>query len=580
MISRIALSLALSLACSGTTLAADAIKPIPTADLSKLSKENADEVRLYRDRFEKEKGTLKGVELAQSYADVGAVHARVGLFDVAEVAFADAELIAPLDSRWSYLRALVATARGQDAAARQSFEKAYKLNPDYLPIRMALANSLIRANDLERARGLLDEFVAKHKTYPMPYAVLGDIAVRQKRFADAAKLFQAGLDAEPKANQLYGGLAYAQEQAGNKKAADAARARAGDVGPTIDDPIMARILPVIDLKLARPAAGAASTAAAPPPAADPKQAVLVETGFAVSGGQFDAARKRLDDGLKQFPDDSELLMAYARVEAAAGKPDAARARARAGTAASPKDAGAWTMQGLIEESIGDDAAALQSYTKAVSIDSTFARARIAIGNLQLRGGKLDDATKAYRAALTALPDSTDARARVIATQVLAGQCAAAVKETGDAATRRARDAGIAELYVRVASTCPASNAEQRKRALTIGENLYKSPAGGSAQVSEAYALALAANGKWQDAEQTQGAAVFDALSKGNNAASVALYRDFYQQLNMKKLPDRPWPAAHPLFKPERPSFKAPPPVAAKPAATAPAPAAAKPPVKK
>lgn len=559
MIFRLALPLVLALACIAPASAADAIKPLPTADMSTLSKENADEIGGYMTRFNKVKNTLKGSELAEGYADAGALHARVGLFDVAEVAFANAAAITPEDSRWPYLQALISMARGQQPAARKYFERSFTLNPDYLPARMALANALIREDQLDRARSLLEEFSNDHVTYSMPLAVLGAIALRQDRDADAVKLFKMALAAEPQATQLYGGLALAQEATGDKKGAEASSAKAGDVAPTLPDPMMHRILPIVDLKApavaSRPTAPASGGQAAnEAPAAGPKQNAMVAAGMSATAGDYDAARKTLDATLKQFPNDAEVLLAYARVEAAAGKFDAARSRARAATLAAPKEVGPWYVQGLVEEAAGDDAAATAAFTKVLTIDNRNARARIAIGTIQLRNGNTADAMKTYADAMLGAPESTDARAHLIAAQVLAGKCSDSVRETGSAASSSPRDAGIAELYVRVASTCRSANADQRKRAMTMGENLYNSPLGSSAQVSEAYALALAAAGKWQDAEQTQAAAMFD-VAKNGNEASIALYKDFYAKFQAKQLPDRPWAAAHPLLKPTRPTFK-------------------------
>ncbi|MFZ2237514.1 MAG: tetratricopeptide repeat protein [Dokdonella sp.] len=576
MIFRIALPLMLAFACIAPASAADAIKPLPTADLSKLSRENADEIRGYLNQFNKDKNTLKGSDLAESYANIGALHARVGIFDVAEIAFADAAAINPDDGRWPYLQALIALARGQEPAAKTFFERSFKLNASYLPARMALANVLVRDNELDRARAILEEFTKDNKTYPMPLAVLGAIALRQERNSEAVNLFKLAVAAEPQATQLYGGLALAQEKTGDKKGAEASRAKAGDVGPSLPDPMMARILPIVDLKAPLIASGAAAPAsggqaADEAPAAGPKQSAMVAASMSATSGDYDAARKTLDAALKQFPNDAEVLLAYARVEAAAGKFDAARSRARAATVAAPKEVGPWYVQGLVEEAAGDDAAATAAFTKVLTIDNRNTRARIAIGTIQLRNGNTADAMKTYADAVLGSPESTDARAHLIAAQVLAGECADAVRETGGAASMNPRDAGIAELYVRVASTCRSANAEQRKRAMTMGENLYNSPLGSSAQVSEAYALALAAAGKWQDAEQTQAAAMFDVVNKGNEA-SIALYKDFYAKFQAKQLPDRPWAAAHPLLKPTRPTFKpASKPVtksaAAKPAAT-------------
>ncbi len=559
MIFRIALPLVLAFACIAPATAADAIKPLPTADLSKLSKANGDEIRSYLVEFNKEKATLRGSDLAERYADIGALHARVGIFDVAEVAFADAAAITPEDGRWPYLQALIALARGQETQGRAFFERSFKLNPGYLPARVAMANTLIRDNELDRAKALLTDFVKDHQVYPMPYAVLASVELRQGRYAEAVEAFKRALAADPQATQIYKGLAIAQEKLGDQKAADASRAKAGDGSPTLPDPLMERILPIIDLKAPVVASGAAAQAtggqaANEPPAAGPKQNAIVAAGMSATTGDYDAARKTLDAALRQFPNDAEVLLAYARVEAAAGKFDAARSRARAATVAAPKEAGPWYVQGLIEEAAGDDAAATAAFSKVLTIDNSNARARMAIGTIQLRNGNTADAMKTYADALLGSPDSTDARAHLIAAQVLAGKCADAVQETGTAATRSPRDAGIAELYVRVASTCRSANADQRKRAMTMGENLYNSPLGSSAQVSEAYALSLAAAGKWQDAEQTQAAAMFDVAKTGNEA-SIALYKDFYAKFQARQLPDRPWAGAHPLLKPTRTTFK-------------------------
>ena len=583
MIFRIALSLVLAFACIAPASAAD-IKPVPTADLSKLSKENADEIRGYLAQFNKDKNTLKGSDLAESYGNIGALHARVGIFDVAEVAFANAAAITPVDGRWPYLQALVSIARGQQPAARTFFERSFKLNPGYLPARMALANALIRENELVRARALLEEFTKDHKTYPMPLAVLGAIALRQDRDADAVNLFKMALAAEPQATQLYGGLALAQEVTGDKKGAEASRAKAGDVAPTLPDPMMERILPIIELKAPAIASGTATPTsggqvAEQAPLVGPKQNAIVAAGMSATGGDYVGARKILDETLKQFPNDADLLLAYARVEAAAGKFDAARSRARAATVAAPKEVGPWYVQGLVEEAAGDDAAATAAFTKALTVDNSNVRARLAIGKIQIRNGNTADAMKTYADALQSAPDSTEARAHLISAQVLSNKCADAVSESGAAATKNPRDAGVAELYVRVASTCRSANAEQRKRAMTMGENLYNSPLGSSAQVAESYALSLAAAGKWQDAEQTQAAAMFDVVNNGNEA-SIALYKDFYTKFQAKQLPDRPWAAAHPLLKPTRATFKPPSKPVTKSAAAQPAATPATPATKK
>ena len=96
-----------------------------------------------------------------------------------------------------------------------------------------------------------------------------------------------------------------------------------------------------------------------------------------------------------------------------------------------------------------------------------------------------------------------------------------------------------QLFVRLTSTCNASNAEEKRMALDYGGKIYAQS--DAAPIGEAYALALAANGKWDDAVKTQQAAMF-VLVRNGHRSELPAYRDFLQQFQSHKLPDRPWPS--------------------------------------
>src|SRR5690606_5140132 len=110
--------------------------------------------------------------------------------------------------------------------------------------------------DFDGARKLLSDYVARHTDQAVPYAMLGEIALKQKRYAEAIEQTQRALAIEPKANALYATLAEAQAGAGNAQAAAEARAKAGNVAPLLVDPLG-------DGLLGRPAAATTAGAAAP-----------------------------------------------------------------------------------------------------------------------------------------------------------------------------------------------------------------------------------------------------------------------------------------------------------------------------
>ena len=142
---------------------------------------------------------------------------------------------------------------------------------------------------------------------------------------------------------------------------------------------------------------------------------------------------------------------------------------------------------------------------------------------------------------------------MVAAQAAAGKCDAAIKEINGALAKDPRNGILMQIFVRLTSTCPASNAEEKRMALDYGGKIYHQS--DAAAIGEAYALALAANGKWDDAVKTQQAAMF-VLVRNGRRFDLPAYRDFLQQFQAHKLPDKPWPTMSVLLKPERPASDA------------------------
>jgi len=75
----------------------------------------------------------------------------------------------------------------------------------------------------------------------------------------------------------------------------------------------------------------------------------------------------------------------------------------------------------------------------------------------------------------------------------------------------------------------------------------KSDSRPDASSSAALALALAAHGKFKEAQEYQAEAIFE-VTRARNAEAAALLKSTMQQFVKKQVPDRPWPAEHPYFK--------------------------------
>ncbi|ANB19221.1 tetratricopeptide repeat protein [Dokdonella koreensis] len=527
------LLLALAASAAPPLAAQPVLRPVPSPDVARLPPAQAAWLRETRASFDKTRNELAGEPLAQAYAVLASAYVRAGQYDPALTALWNAEQLSANDPRWIYAQGLVGHARGDDATARTQFQRAMAVAPDYLPIRAALASLQIQAGELDAARKLLADYVAKRQDQPLAYALLGDIALRQKRYPEAVTQYQQALRLDPPATRLYRSLAEAYQGAGNAAAAGEARAKAGEVPVRLNDPLAEGLF------------GGPGLEAVEPFAIDLNSAT-----FFVSVGRYDAARESADAALRRKPADAGAIALRARIDAVEGRIDAARQRVQAALGTQPDNALLLLTQGAIQEMAVDDVGAQTAFQKAIAADPALSEARLRLGSLLMRTGRPADAVAQFRALTKLHPNDGEGWAQLLAAEAAAGRCVEGLREMNEVLATRPDYGFVIQLSVRAASTCRGATAEQRRKALTDGERLYK--ISGAGEVAEAYALALAANGKWKEAEETQAAALFGAVSS-RDATRQALYREFYDRFKAKQLPDLPWATNHPLFKPERPT---------------------------
>ena len=534
-----ALLLATTLLLAATTVSADtpALRPIPVPDLSKLPPQVAEQLRKERTSFDNVVGDLAGDARVETYVMLASKYARAGLYEPAAVALDNVTRLAPDNGGWVYAQGVVAHAQKREADARAFFTRAFSMSPGTLAIRVAMANVRIEQGDLAGARSLLSEYTARNAREAVPFALLGDIAMRENKPAPAIDQYNLALKADPKATRLYASLAAAYQAAGDTKAAAEARAKAGDGTPVLGDPIGVRF-----------AGPVAAGPAAPAQGGDPVEQAVNAAGAALLARDYDKARSFLDSALKLYPGNAGLLGLYARVEAAAGNLPQARTRAQAALAAGPNDALALANAGVVLEMLNDDDGAQRAYEKALAANPALTEPRLRRGNWFMRNGRYDDAAAQYRAMVERDANDTAGWIHLVAAEVAAGRCANALKSINGALAKDPKDGPLLQLFVRLASTCPGTGAAERKMALDYAGAMYSQ--GEAASIGEAFALALAANGRWDDAVRTQQAAMF-VLVRNGKGAEVGGYREFMTMFQAHKLPDRPWPAGHSLFHPER-----------------------------
>ena len=527
----LALALALAFASSHALAAEQLLKPVPTPDLSKLSPETRAEVTDLRRLFEEAKANLLGDPLADAFAKLAAVYGRHGFFEPARIALDNAIALSPFDGRYHYLQGVFAQQSGNLPEARKHLARALELDQAYLPIRYRLADVQFKLNDFAAAKQTLGEVATKRTDLAPAPALLGEIAMKEKRHAEAIRYLEQALKADPKATSLHASLADAYAASGDAAKAKAARAKAGPGIAAFSDPLVE---------------GVYTTAGA----VDPATRALALAGQ----GKHAEARQMLDAMLAQDATNASALAAYARVEADAGNTTAARQRAEAALKADANGALPKLAQGIVSETAGQEAQAITYYEQAVRADLKLAEARLLLGNAYMRRQSYPAAAEQYRQVTVANPDDSQGYARLVAAEAMAGRCGNALTTIRSAIAQRAKDGLLNQLFVRLASSCSAATAADKTRALEIAKALYEQRPEPS--YGEAYAMALAANGKGKEAVDQQAASMFE-LAKKNDQAAIARGRTMMDLFETGKTAPLPWIAGHPVYAPGRlvPSVK-------------------------
>jgi tetratricopeptide (TPR) repeat protein len=527
-------------AAGAAAAAADAlVRALPMPDTSKLAPDIASQLAMSRADFDKTRVGLVGDDLALAYATIGAVYFRAGLNDVAAVAFYDANQLAPKDARWLYLRGVVARAQKRDAEARADFVAALALDKVYLPIRYRLSDTLIDMGELDAAHGVLADALQAGARQAAPFAMIGRLEIRQKNYAAAIGHLQQALTLEPQANALYKDLADAYAGQGDAAQAKAALAKAGPVAPSLADPVVAGIF---------------GTSA--PPAPVLHGTPLEQARQLLARRDFVHARDKAADAVAANPKDAEAYALLARLDGLMGNRYFAKDEAAQALKLSPGGASANLSQGMVHEFAGDAGQALPFYQRAVAADGDQPDARLLLGNALMRQGAYAKAAEQYQQLVRILGSNANAEARLAAAQSMAGQCRDALDEINRRLVARAQDGDLMQVFVRLASTCPAASASERSMALDYAQALYRQrPNAGDAS---ALALAQAANGKFDDAQKSQAQAIFEA-ARINDGAGAAMYRKTMRDFVAKKVPVQPWPAGHPYVQPPPLETLAPPP---------------------
>lgn len=300
-----------------------------------------------------------------------------------------------------------ALAKGDQGLAEKSFLEATRLNHNMVEAEEQLAQIAVARGDMKELGEVADRTIAASPRFPLAYVwraiteekqdslntaeadlktaislapqsslgyiQLGKLRISQKKYPDAAALFQQALDKDPNSVEALRLLvAYDLLQKQPKKAQDRLNAQIAKM------PSNSKFL---DL--------------------------LAE--LDIQNKDFNGAAAAAQKAIQLNPNDNQAVMLYAQIQVQNGQTATAINAWQQWFNAHPKDANAVAVLGTLEQSRGDLNKAKAEYTQALQLDPRQAMAANNLAFLMLEsGGNVDVALTYAQTARQGMPDSPDA----------------------------------------------------------------------------------------------------------------------------------------------------------------------------
>jgi tetratricopeptide (TPR) repeat protein len=208
-------------------------------DLTGLEKEIREQIEIWQKSLAKQAQTTpqNRENLSRAYGTMGEIYHIYSFFEPARESYLNASRLDPENYRWFYFLGKLGMGQNKYYDAIDYFNKTKKLNPNYLPIYINLANSYLELDLLSVAEENFKFALKYSKNNPAALYGLGQIEYSKRNFAESVKYFEQVLQILPEANRVHYSLAISYRGLKNIEKARFHLARQGTVGVRVGDPL-------------------------------------------------------------------------------------------------------------------------------------------------------------------------------------------------------------------------------------------------------------------------------------------------------------------------------------------------------
>jgi tetratricopeptide (TPR) repeat protein len=412
-----------------------------------------------------------------AWAELGMIYASERLKTLAVTCFEEAGRLEPRQPKWPYREAVTRAQLGDAAGAKAAIERSLALEDEYAPSHARLGNYALDLGELDAAEAAYREAARLDSSYPGGWVGLARVALQRDRPAEALEIL-GKLCAEDPADRTFRQLlVLARRQAGETVEGGADSAVGSEDVPVWNDPwelearafrespTMLRIGRLVETRQWSEALALLDEERA-------RGAGVGETALHVAAcqeglGHAEAALQELDALLALEPDNTQALLAEARIYDDTGRvPEAVRLLQRV-TELQPAHAGAFAALGSKLNSLGAHEPAVQALQRALELGAGDYALRFTLGQSLIVLKRWGEARTLFRALTGERADHGDAWLELAIAELRSGDLAAA-----EQALARATSAGNASAQLRrdvQASLQAARERRERKQADGAGE---------------------------------------------------------------------------------------------------------------
>jgi len=462
--------------------------------------------------------------LAEAYGRMGALYQVYKTHVPAETCYTNARNLAPDVFRWAYYSAWLAQQTGRPEIAFQRFEEAEKLKPDYAPLSLRKAQSLLDLGELEEARKALKTALASTELRAAALGYNGQIDLLERKYGSAIKQFKAALALDPNANKLNFFLAQATRANGDLDRAREYLKQQGPHLPAAKDPL------VDELKALKQGA----------------RPHYLRAMRALRKEDYSAAVAAFTEGLAIDEENTNARISLARVLWLSGEKKRAEALFEQIVSQNSDQPSANYFHALILKANNKPALARDFFLKALATEKKHLGAMLEIAHIQFIDKAYSQAAEQYSAVLNLSNDLPLAALLRLVALNHAGLDAAEINKQLKTVLLQYPD--YPQLQYAQARWL-AGNATKggAQKARSISNKLAnKLP---MPEYNEVMALCAASEGQFEQATELQQQAIAGALWMGRNIERMAKDLKAYEN---EKQADEVWPEDDPALSPPPP----------------------------